>query len=149
MAIARRIHEALIARGETLALAESCTGGAIAARLVSMEGASNYLLGSLVVYCNQWKEEFLRVSPETLAREGAVSRATVREMAQGLLTETEADYVVAVSGQIGAPASKVFIAVGKRGQELGVEQISAPAARAAGIEASVEAALHMLLRQIG
>ena len=148
MAIARRIHELLTERGETLALAESCTGGAISARFVSMEGASKYLLGSLVVYSNRWKEEFLRVSPETIAREGAVSSATVREMAEGLLVETEADYVVAVSGRIGAPYSDIFIAVGKRGSELKIEQISAPAARQAGIDAAVEAALHALLRQI-
>ncbi len=102
-AIAEAVHRELIARKKTLGLAESCTGGAISARLAAIPDASKYLLGSIVAYSNIWKERFLHVSHSTIKKPGAVSVEAVKEMAAGLFSETDADYAIAVSG-IAGPA---------------------------------------------
>ena len=141
-ALSRSLLDLCRMRKLTVATAESCTGGAIAARLVGIEGASQYFLGSLVTYSNRWKEQFLQVSPDTLAETGSVSEGVAREMAAGLLARSDADYVLAITGQIGSPASKFYVAVAKRGEPILAE-------RAKGIETAVETALHLLLRQIG
>lgn len=73
----------LRARRETLALAESCTGGLVAARLTEVPGSSDYFLGSAVTYSNSAKSGLVGVSTETLERFGAVSEETAREMATG------------------------------------------------------------------
>ena len=86
---------------ETLALAESCTGGFIAHRITNVPGASVVFLGGLVTYSNEAKQKFLGVRPETLAAHGAVSEATVREMAEGARTRVGADYALAVTGIAG------------------------------------------------
>ncbi|HQR47029.1 MAG TPA: competence/damage-inducible protein A [Thermoanaerobaculia bacterium] len=70
-------------RGETLALAESCTGGLVAARLTDVPGSSDYFLGSAVTYANTAKTALLGVRAETLERSGAVSEEAAREMAAG------------------------------------------------------------------
>ncbi|MFM1769899.1 MAG: hypothetical protein RJA22_2428 [Verrucomicrobiota bacterium] len=93
----------LAARHHTLALAESCTGGFIAHRLTNVPGASAVFLAGLVTYSNEAKQQFLGVRPETLAAHGAVSEATVREMAAGARARTGAHYAVAVTG-IAGPA---------------------------------------------
>jgi nicotinamide-nucleotide amidase len=74
----------LVDKGLTIATAESCTGGAIAARIVSAVGASAYLMGGIVAYDNRIKQEFLGVSVQTLAEHGAVSEATAIAMAEGV-----------------------------------------------------------------
>lgn len=99
--IEHAVHEQFIARGMTLACAESCTGGRIASRLTKISGSSDYFLGSLVTYSNQMKIAALGVKPETLQQHGAVSRETVIEMAQGVLSVSGADYALSVSGIAG------------------------------------------------
>ena len=86
---------------QTLFLAESCTGGKIAAHIVSQSGASNYFLGSCVVYSDLMKETVLGVSPKSLKECGAVSKEVVNEMLEGALRLSAADYVLAVSGIAG------------------------------------------------
>lgn len=93
----------LTVRKQTVALAESCTGGFIAHRLTNVPGASAVFLGGFVTYSNETKQQFLGVRPETLAAHGAVSEATVREMAEGARTRVGADYALAVTG-IAGPA---------------------------------------------
>jgi len=95
------LHEWMVAHKKTFACAESCTGGAMAARLTAKEGASEYFLGSIVSYSNNIKESVLQVSPATLATHGAVSQQTVREMVAGVLDLTGADYAISVSGIAG------------------------------------------------
>ena len=91
----------LTQRKQTLALAESCTGGCIAHRITNVPGASAVFLAGLVTYSNEAKQKFLGVRAETLETHGAVSEATVREMAEGARARTGADYALAVTGIAG------------------------------------------------
>jgi nicotinamide-nucleotide amidase len=84
-----------------LATAESCTGGAIAAAVTGVPGASKWFAGAVVVYANEWKQAALGVQPRTLARHGAVSEQTVSEMVAGLRQRFKVDAGIAVSGIAG------------------------------------------------
>jgi nicotinamide-nucleotide amidase len=106
----------LTQRKETLALAESCTGGCIAHRLTNVPGASAVLLAGLVAYSNAAKQRFLGVSAETLAQHGAVSEPVARQMAEGARRETGATCALSVTGIAGPsggtpakPVGTVFI----------------------------------------
>jgi nicotinamide-nucleotide amidase len=88
-------------RGLHVALAESCTGGLAAARLVNVPGASAVLLESIVAYANEAKVRDLGVDAGMLAREGAVSEAVARAMAEGARARTGADIAVAITGVAG------------------------------------------------
>ncbi|MDC9588479.1 nicotinamide-nucleotide amidase [Xenorhabdus sp. XENO-10] len=81
--------------------AESCTGGWIAKVITDIAGSSAYFNRSFVTYSNDAKHEMLGVSPESLARFGAVSEQVVKEMAAGALIAAKADVSVAVSGIAG------------------------------------------------
>ena len=101
---------------QTLALAESCTGGNIAHRLTNVPGASVVLRAGVVAYSNEAKTRFLGVRPETLAKHGAVSEAVAWEMAEGARSATGADYAISVTGIAGPdggtpakPVGTVFI----------------------------------------
>lgn len=85
----------------TLAVAESCTGGHLAAEIVNIPGASDAFLGGIVSYANSAKANLLRVSPQTLATEGAVSEATALQMAEGVRAALGADIGVATTGIAG------------------------------------------------
>ena len=99
--LAEEVHELLLNSGNTLALAESCSGGMLASQLVDFPGSSSYLQHSVVSYCNESKVKLLGVSPDTLERDGAVSLATVREMAQGAKNVLGSDYALSISGIAG------------------------------------------------
>jgi nicotinamide-nucleotide amidase len=89
------------ARGWTLATAESCTGGMVAARLTSVPGSSDVFLGSIVAYADEVKERELGVDPAILERYGAVSAETAAAMAAGARMRLHADVAVAVTGIAG------------------------------------------------
>jgi len=91
----------LIEAGKTVATAESCTGGMIGELLTRRPGSSQAFLGGAITYSNAEKTRQLGVSAETLATHGAVSEATVREMAQGARERFGADFAVSVSGVAG------------------------------------------------
>ena len=88
-------------QGKTIATAESCTGGRLAAALNAQSGSSAYYMGSVVAYDNSVKTNILGVSPETLNSEGAVSESTVRQMAEGVRALLHTDYTIATSGIAG------------------------------------------------
>ena len=88
-------------RGQTLATAESCTGGLIGAMLTEVPGSSRSYLGGWVTYTNALKSDQLGVSTTTLQQHGAVSEAVVREMARGARQRAGSDYALAVSGIAG------------------------------------------------
>ena len=88
-------------RHQTIATAESCTGGRLAAALNAQSGASAYYMGSVVAYDNTIKEQLLGVKHDTLLEWGAVSEQTVREMAEGVRALMNTDYAIATSGIAG------------------------------------------------
>ena len=91
----------LKARHQTIATAESCTGGRLAAALNAQSGSSAYYMGSVVAYDNRIKEQVLGVKHDTLEKYGAVSEQTVREMAEGVRALMNTDYAIATSGIAG------------------------------------------------
>ncbi len=95
------IVRALTERKQSVALAESCTGGFIANRLTNVPGASFVFLAGLVTYSNEAKQSFLGVRTTTLAEHGAVSEATALEMAEGARQKTGADFAISVTGIAG------------------------------------------------
>jgi nicotinamide-nucleotide amidase len=116
--IAKVIVHLLTKQKKTVALAESCTGGFIANQITNVPGASKIFLGGLVSYSNASKQKFLGVRAKTLAQHGAVSEATVREMARGARKRFGADFAIAVTGIAGPtggtktkPTGTVYIAV--------------------------------------
>jgi nicotinamide-nucleotide amidase len=122
----------LTERKQTLALAESCTGGGLANRITNVPGASAVLLASLVTYANEAKEKFLGVRPETLAAHGAVSEAVAREMAEGVRRATGAHYALSVTGIAGPgggsdakPVGTVFIGLASADETIVLRQFNA------------------------
>ena len=99
--LAEQLGEALCERAMMLAAAESCTGGWVAQTLTSVAGSSRWFDRGFVTYSNAAKQEMLGVDPATLARHGAVSEATAREMAEGALSHSHAQVAVAITGIAG------------------------------------------------
>ena len=99
--LAERLGRELLARGERLATAESCTGGWVAQSVTAIAGSSAWFDRGFVTYSNAAKVEMLGVPETTLERHGAVSEATARAMAQGALAHSRADWAVAVTGIAG------------------------------------------------
>jgi nicotinamide-nucleotide amidase len=91
----------LLAKRQTLALAESCTGGYISHRITRVAGSSDYYYGGAVTYSNDGKIHFLRVNPTTLESYGAVSRETALEMSRGIRERTGASIGLSVTGIAG------------------------------------------------
>lgn len=96
-----QLAERLVARGEMLATAESCTGGWIAKVLTDQPGSSAWFDRGFVTYSNQAKEEMLGVPEEIIAMHGAVSHETVVAMAAGAVARSRASWSLAVSGLAG------------------------------------------------
>ncbi|MDI6709270.1 MAG: competence/damage-inducible protein A [Thermoanaerobacterales bacterium] len=149
--VPERIVGALLKeQGLTVAAAESCTAGLVAGRLANVPGSSEYLLGGLVTYTNEMKENLLGVPAETLARYGAVSEETAVAMVHGVRRVTGADFGVGVTGIAGPgggsadkPVGLVYIAVG------GAEQVVCrrfyfPGDRFAVRQGAVNASLQIL-----
>ncbi len=154
-----RINELLAAPGEvqqrmTLATAESCTGGGVAARITSIAGSSDYFLGGIVAYSNAAKATLLGVSQETLDTRGAVSAECAREMAAGARRAFGVDLAVSTTGIAGPggatarkPVGLVYIALATP-DGVASEEFHFPGNRAVVTGAATEAALLMLLRGV-
>jgi nicotinamide-nucleotide amidase len=121
-ALAMSIGELLLARGQSVVAAESCTGGWIAKVLTDVAGSSNWFECGVVAYSYEAKESLLGVRPQTLERTGAVSQETVVEMVSGALARYGAGVAVAVTGVAGPsggtpdkPVGTVWIGWKRRG----------------------------------
>ncbi|GGY20518.1 CinA family protein [Paludibacterium paludis] len=143
---------ALAARGETLATAESCTGGMVAAALTDIAGSSAWFGFGWVTYANEAKMRQLGVSARTLSECGAVSEATVGEMARGALAASGAHWAVAVSGIAGPggavpgkPVGTVWFAVARAGGGVACRLRHFSGDRAAVRDAAASEALAFVL----
>jgi PncC family amidohydrolase len=96
-----QLRQWFTAKKRTLATAESCTGGLLADRLTNVSGSSEYYLGGVVSYAYSAKEALLGVDHDTLMREGAVSEAVARQMAEGARTRLSADVGIGITGVAG------------------------------------------------
>jgi len=99
--LARRLQAASLDRGLTVALAESCTGGLVAAALTDTPGSSGYFTGGVVSYADAAKRDLLGVPAEVLAAHGAVSAQVARAMAEGARERFGASLAGAVTGIAG------------------------------------------------
>jgi nicotinamide-nucleotide amidase len=110
------------ARGQTIGVAESCTGGLLGARLTAIAGSSDVVVGGVIAYSNSLKTALLAVTPGVLAHQGAVSEPVVREMAAGARAATGASIGIAITGIAGPgggseekPVGTVWIATDVEG----------------------------------
>jgi nicotinamide-nucleotide amidase len=144
----------LAGRRQTLALAESCTGGCIADRVTNVPGASLVFPGGVVAYSNAAKQKFLGVRAKMLARHGAVSEAVARAMAEGAREKFGVDFAVAVTGIAGPtggtrvkPVGTVFIALASAPGTV-VERKYNPCGREQFKDLTAQQALEMLRAQL-
>jgi nicotinamide-nucleotide amidase len=100
-AIESEIGVLLTQRKQTLATAESCTGGRIASRLTAISGASTYFRGSVVSYATSLKKSLLGVSESSIEKHSVVSAEVAEEMALGAQRQLQADYTIATTGNAG------------------------------------------------
>jgi len=124
VSLARDVIEKNAAIGRTIALAESCTGGLVAAALTEIPGSSKVLDRAFVTYSNDAKREMVDVSAELIDTFGAVSVAVAWAMARGALARSDADIAVAITGIAGPgggseakPVGTVVFARALRGQD--------------------------------
>lgn len=140
----------LLERGLSIGVAESCTGGLIAARLTDIPGSSAYFKGGVVSYSNEMKNQVLGVDIEILKKFGAVSRETAGAMAAGVRAGTGADLglaVTGIAGPAGGTASKprglVYIALAA-GDTVICREHHFPGGRIAVRQGTVNASLNMV-----
>ena len=151
-ALASRLVARMNGAGLQVATAESCSGGWIAKALTDVPGSSGCFAYGIVSYSNEAKQSLLGVSGETLEQFGAVSEQVVREMAQGALKLSGADFAVAVSGIAGPeggsadkPVGTVWFAWAVRSGEVQVKQCLLDGDREAVRAGTVALALKKLL----
>jgi nicotinamide-nucleotide amidase len=142
---------AALLRGKRIGLAESCTGGLLAARLTRLPGASEYVAGSVVAYSNEAKSDLLGVDPGLIERHGAVSREVAEAMADGALGRFGADVSVGVTGIAGPgggteekPVGYVCLCAKLAGGESLARDPVIPGGREDIRERSALVALHMV-----
>jgi nicotinamide-nucleotide amidase len=155
-ALSTQVLERCRVAGLTIATAESCTGGLVAACLTDIAGSSDVVERGFVTYADAAKVELLGVAQATLERQGAVSAETAAEMLAGALARSPADLVVAITGIAGPgggsaekPVGLVFIGVQRRGHSPRIERHVFAGDRAAVRKASLERALRLLSEETG
>jgi nicotinamide-nucleotide amidase len=148
LALARTLRDA----GLSLATAESCTGGLIAAACTSVAGSSDWFERGFVTYSNPAKTESLGVPADLIAAHGAVSEEVARAMAEGALVRSRAQLAVAVTGIAGPggatpgkPVGTVWLALSRDGGATASELLRLEGDRAAIREQTVHIALQRLI----
>jgi nicotinamide-nucleotide amidase len=154
--LAESILAELSGRGETLASAESLTGGMIGALLTDVPGSSMSYLGGVISYATRLKATLAGVDQMTVANLGPVAERTAAEMACGVAQRCEADWGLATTGvagpepQDGHPVGQVFVAVSHGASNaIRVEELSLQGNRTQIREQSVSAALQLLADALG
>lgn len=154
MNIAEQIQARCIARGLTVATAESCTGGRIAARLTAVAGSSAYFEGGIVAYQERVKEHLLGVDPETIRKFNVVSEEVARSMVGGACRRLGTRLAVASTGCAGPdggttdiPVGTVWLAAGNQSHQF-VRCLHTDHGRVANVENAADRALELLLQFI-
>ena len=149
---ANRVLAAARTVGLKVATAESCTGGLVAAALTEIAGSSDVVERGFVTYSNAAKQEMLGVRPATIAKHGAVSEETAREMALGALEHSRGTIALAITGIAGPgggsaakPVGTVCFAWARKGEAVSVETRRFSGDRDAVRRQSVEHALRKVL----
>lgn len=149
--LSKEISEVFWRENFTLATAESCTAGNVAAIITAVPGSSRFYKGGIIAYANAVKENLLHVKAETLEAHGAVSEETVTEMVYGAMKTLEADYAVATSGVAGPsggtadkPVGTIWIAAGNA-QKVLTAKLTEDEGREKNIQAATKKALQLLL----
>jgi len=144
------LGEALRARGWSIAVAESCTGGLIAAAIASVPGASDYFKGGVIAYADDAKTRLLGVDPALIAKHGAVSEEVAKAMAIGAREHLHATLAVSTTGIAGPgggtaekPVGLVFVALARPGDKPTVRRLNLPGSRAVIQRRATIAALSM------
>ena len=144
------IGQLLLKSNKKLGTIESCTGGALAQKIVSVSGSSAYYEGSIISYSYLLKENLVGVNGEVILKEGAVSEAVVREMAEKGRTKLGVDYCISISGVAGPeggtdekPVGTVWIAIASIDNTV-AKQFNFGYNRSRNIQSSVVAALNFL-----
>jgi nicotinamide-nucleotide amidase len=144
----------LTERKQTIALAESCTGGLLANRLTNVQGSSEVFLAGYVTYANEAKIDILNVDPKLLEEHGAVSEPVVRAMAEGARTRAKSTYALATTGIAGPsggsdekPVGTAYIAFATP-EKTTVKKIFFPTDRETFKELTAQAAFEMLRRKL-
>jgi nicotinamide-nucleotide amidase len=152
--LAAALGDALKARGWSLAVAESCTAGELAAEITSVPGSSEYFVGGVVAYADEVKERILGVPAEVLAAHGAVSDATCRAMLDGVRSRLGADVGAAITGIAGPgggtsekPVGLVFCGVATP-EGVWLRKVDYPGSRATVRRRATIATLSLLLRKV-
>lgn len=141
-------------RGQTVAAAESLTGGLVVAELTAVPGASAMVRGSVTAYATEVKRDVLGVDGPLLAGRGAVDPEVAAQMAQGIRALLGADWGIATTGvagpteQDGKPVGTVFVAVAGPAGAGGVRELSLDGDRRSVRQESVRAVLALLLREL-
>ena len=149
------VADGLRERGLTIAVAESCTGGLLGARLTERPGSSDYFVGGVISYANAVKMGLLGVPAGMLAQYGAVSEEVAGAMAEGARAATGADYALAVSGVAGPdggtpdkPVGLVFVGLQRAAAHEGRARPLSRATASRCATAATSAALHLLRREL-
>jgi competence/damage-inducible protein CinA-like protein len=145
----------LTERKQTLAVAESCTGGYLAHRITNVPGASAVFLAGYVTYSNEAKAAMLGIEPRLISEHGAVSRQVVTAMAEGARANGKADFALATTGIAGPsggtdqkPVGTVFIALAAEGRPTSIKRGFFPDDRPTFKELTTQTALEMLRRRL-
>ena len=151
MRLEQRVGQALKKRGLTISVAESCTGGLVASRIIDVAGASAYFIGGIVAYHNEVKARLLAVPEEVLKEVGAISGETATAMARGCRRLFGTDIGVSITGIAGPTGGSASKPVGTT--YIAVESVTGGQCkcfrwsgnRASNRERSVNAALELVL----
>ncbi|MCG0289605.1 CinA family protein [Streptomyces sp. PSAA01] len=141
-------------RGQTLAVAESLTGGLVAAELTAVDGASRSFRGSVTAYATDLKHELLEVDGALLAERGAVDAEVARQMARGVRRALGADWGVATTGvagptpQDGQPVGTVHVAVAGPSEAVAAAVLRLEGDRAGIRGQTVRAAVKLLFSEL-
>ena len=153
-ALAKKLGQVLLSQNLRCTVAESCTGGSLAAAITDIPGSSQWFDRGFVTYTNKSKQQMLGVPQQMLASQGAVSEAVVRGMAEGALLVSEANISVAISGIAGPdggnlekPVGTVWLAWASRTRSTDAQCYSFVGNRLSIRQQAVQAALEGLIQR--